>query len=156
MIARLPVEHGFAFTPSGKLIFHQTSGSPHQILLQSEQQALLADAVFTHNHPDARSISVRDVELAMYFGLRQVRAVTTWARYWIDVPKRSWTLHRRVVLPAIESERPLVVRALQSDIEAGTLSAEDADRMYEHMLWRRLADRGVLRYGYDFWHMGAS
>lgn len=92
----------------------------------------------------------------MHFGLGQIRAVTTWARYWIDIPQRSRTLYRRAILPAMDAERPLVLTTLQSDIERGTLSSVDADRMYEHLLWCRLADRGLLRYGFDFWHLGVT
>jgi hypothetical protein len=156
VISGLPVEHAFAFTQDGKFLFHQTSSSPDSVLLLPEQEALLNGAVLTHNHPDARSISEADLELAMHFGLRQVRAVTTWARYWIEPPPQGWRLYRQRIRRAIAEERPLVIRALRSDIEAGILTGDDADHLYQHMLWRRMARRRLLHYGYQFWHLGVT
>lgn len=153
IISPLPVEHGFAFTPPGKFLFHRTIGSSSSIRLLPEQERQLRNAVFTHNHPDARSISERDLELAIHFGLRQIRAVTRWARYWIDPHPHGWPSIRQVS-SAIEEEGEMVLYRLRSDIERKVLTSEDADCMYEHMLWRKLSDRGLIRYGVEFWHLG--
>lgn len=152
VISTLSVEHGFAFTPAGKLLFHQTNSLPDTIVLSADQEELLGNAVFTHNHPDSRSISRRDVELAMHYELRQIRAVTPWARYSIEPPSPGWRLYRQRIRRVMEEERALVLGGLHRDIELGVLTHEDADRMYEHLLWRRLAARGLLRYRFEFWH----
>lgn len=156
VISALPVEHAFAFTLNGKFLFHQTDGSPDSVLLGPEQETLLKGAVLTHNHPDGRSISEPDLEVAMHFGLRQIRAVTTWARYWVEPPAEGWKLYRQRIRRAIAEERPLVIEALRSDIEAGVVTGDDADRLYGHMLWRRMARRRLLQYGYQFWHLGVT
>lgn len=109
MISGLPVEHGFAFTPEGRFLFHQTNGLPDTVVLTADQETQLKNAVFTHNHPDARSISERDVELAMHFGLWQIRAVTQWARYWIEPRPPGWSLYRQRIRRAMNEERPLVL-----------------------------------------------
>jgi len=90
----------------------------------------------------------------MHFGLWQVRAVTQWARYRIQPPSPGWGPYRQRIRQAMKEERPLVLSTLWRDIELGALTPDDADRMYEHLLWRRLADRGLLRYRYEFWHSG--
>lgn len=92
----------------------------------------------------------------MHFGLRQIRAVTRWARYWIEPPLAGWRLYRQRIHRAIKEEGPLVLSTLVRDIDLGALIPDDAERMYEHLLWRRLADRGLLRYRYEFWHTGTS
>lgn len=156
VIATLPVEHGFAFTAEGRFLFHQTTGSPASVLLSVGQERLLKGAVFTHNHPNESSISEADLKVTMHFGLRQIRAVTRWARYWIDPPAAGWKRYRQRILSAMDEERPLVLSSLSRDIERGALTSHDAEYMYEHMLWRRLADRGLLSYRYDFWHLRAT
>jgi hypothetical protein len=153
VIATLPVEHGFAFTAEGRFLFHQTTGSPDSVLLSADQERLLKGTVFTHNHPNESSISEADLKVAMHFGLKQIRAVTRWARYWIDPPASGWKPYRQRILSAMDEERPLVQRSLSRDIERGALTSHDAEYMYEHVLWRRLADRGLLSYHYDFWHL---
>lgn len=150
------MEHGFAFTPEGRFLFHQTTGSPASVLLTTDQERLLEGAVFTHNHPNASSISERDLELTLHFGLRQIRAVTQWARYSIEPPPQGWKPYRQRILSAMAEERPLVLSSLRRDIERGALTSYDAEYMYEHVLWRRLADRGLRSYRYEFWHLGVT
>lgn len=156
VISGLPVEHGFAFTGVGRFLFHQTTGSASSVLLNADQERLLRGAVFTHNHPNGSSISEMDLQITMCFGLRQIRAVTRWARYWIDPPPGGWKPFRQRILSAMDEERPLVLDSLRRDIERGALTSYDAEYMYEHVLWRRLANRGLLSYHYDFWHLGAT
>jgi hypothetical protein len=156
VISGLSVEHGFAFTADGRFLFHHTSGSSNSILLNPDQERQLRGAVFTHNHPDGRSISERDLKITMHFGLSQVRAVTRWARYSIDPPSLGWRLYRQRILLAITEEHPLVQSSLRNDIERGALTSYDAECMYEHLLWRRLAGRGLLHYHYEFWHLGVT
>lgn len=90
----------------------------------------------------------------MHFGLWQIRAVTRWARYWIAPRPPGWGLYRQRIRRAMKEERPLVLNTLRRDIELGVLTPDDADHMYEHLLWRRLTHRGLLRYQYEFWHTG--
>ena len=157
VLARQPVEHLFAFAPDGRLRFHATSGLPSRVLLSSVQRQQLDDAIVTHNHPGGRSLSEMDLEFAMDSNLRQMRAVTRWARYSIDRPQQGWTpFVCRAVRSAIRQEHSVVIEQLWRDIRAHEITRTDADLLYEHLLWKRIADRGLLQYGVDFWPVGAA
>jgi hypothetical protein len=157
VLANQPLEHLFAFAPDGRFLLHATSGLPSRIWLSSAQKRQLAGAVVTHNHPGGRSLSEMDLDFAMDTNLLQVRAVTRWARYHIDRPQQGWTpFVRRAIRSAIKLEHPMVLDHLWRDIRAQEITREDADLLYEHLLWKRMAERGLLQYGVDFWHVGAT
>jgi hypothetical protein len=157
VLAQQPLEHLFAFAPDGRFLLHATSGLPARVLLSSAQRSLLGDTIVTHNHPGGRSLSKMDLDFAMDCNLLQVRAVTRWGRYWLNRPQQGWTpFVRRAIRKAVEQEHTGVVQQLWLDVQAHEITRQDADLLYEHMLWKRIADRGLLQYGLDFWHAGAA
>ena len=67
------VEHAFAFSADGELLFHRTDETVSQVRFSHAELALLAGAVLTHNHPGGRSFSEADVRFAMRVGLAEMR-----------------------------------------------------------------------------------
>jgi hypothetical protein len=117
------------------------------------QQERLAGAIFTHNHPAGHSLSENDLEFAMLAGLAEVRAVTRQARYAIrPATEQGWPYLARVSLRSeVARLKALLVRELRRDIAKGLLSEQRAELEFEHRLWTRVSETGLLQYTVEPW-----
>jgi hypothetical protein len=146
------VEHAYSFTMEGRLLFHLTSNQPDHVLVDKSLEPHLAGAIFTHNHPGGHSLSENDLEFAMLIGLAEIRAVTRQARFVIRAPEGGWPyLTRLAVRAETARQRTLLIRELRRDIGLGRLSPARAELEFEHRLWSRVKESGLLEYVVEPW-----
>jgi hypothetical protein len=152
VLVRQPLEHAFVFQGDGTVVFHLTSRQPDHITVLPAQEQHLAGTIFTHNHPGGHSLSEADLEFAMLTGIVEIRAVTSAARYSIRPPEQGWPYLARVSLRSeVARHRTLLLRELRRDIARGLLSEARAELEFEHRLWARIAEAGLLRYSVEPW-----
>jgi hypothetical protein len=100
------VEHAFAFSIDGELLFHRTDDAVSQVGFDDVALTLLPGAVLTHNHPGGRSFSEEDAVFAMRLGLAEMRVVTSKLRYSLRPPGNTWSWLLLKSFPAVvELER---------------------------------------------------
>lgn len=113
---------------------------------------MLRGAIFTHNHPLGRSLSEQDLEFAMLIGLSEIRAVTRHARYSIRSAEQGWPYLRRVSLRReVARQKALLIRDLRRNIVKGLISEAQAEMEFEHRLWSRMAELGLMAYSAEPW-----
>lgn len=152
VLVRQPLEHAYAFTSEGRLIVHLTSNKPDTIDVPASQEPMLRGAIFTHNHPLGRSLSEQDLEFAMLIGLSEIRAVTRHARYAIRAAEQGWPYLRRVSLRReVARQKVLLIRDLRRNIVRGLISEAQAEMEFEHRLWSRMAELGLMAYSVEPW-----
>jgi hypothetical protein len=146
------MEHAFVFKPDGRVVFHLTSHQPDHIIVSAAEQQHLSGTIFTHNHPGGHSLSETDLEFAVLAGITEIRAVTGHARYAISPPEQGWPYLARVSLRSeMARQKTLLIAELRRDIFRGWLSEEQADLEFEHRLWTRVAESGLLKYRVEPW-----
>jgi hypothetical protein len=151
-IRDLAVEHAYAFSGDGELLFHTTDEADSQVGFNDAELALLAGAVLTHNHPGGRSFSEEDVTFAMRVGLAEMRVVTARSRYVLRPPTDGWSWLLLKSFPAVvELERHLLQRQLFSEIASGAMSRRQFELAYHHLLWDRLSRRQLIDYSVESW-----
>lgn len=151
-IREFAVEHAFAFSVEGELLFHTTSDEDSQVGFNDAELALLAGAVLTHNHPGGRSFSEQDVTFAMRVGLAEMRVVTARSRFVLRPPRDGWSWLLLKSFPAVvELERHLLQRQLFSEIASGAMSRRQFELAYHHLLWERVSRRQLIDYSVEPW-----
>ena len=151
-IRDLAVEHAFASSPDGELLFHRTDHTVSQVRFSHAELALLPGAVLTHNHPGGRSFSEADVRFAMRVGLAEMRVVAVRSRYVLRPPDGGWSwVLLKSFSTALELERHLLHRQLFEEIASGATSKTQIEAAYHHLLWERLCRRELIGYSVDPW-----
>lgn len=151
-IRELAVEHAYAFSADGEPLFHRTTDSESAVRFDAEALAMLPSAVLTHNHPGGRSFSERDVTFAMRIGLAEIRVVTARSRYILRPPDGGWSWLLLKSFPAVvKVERHLLEWELHREILSGVRGQREANLVIHHLLWERLAARGLIDYSADQW-----
>jgi len=146
------VEHAFAFSLDGELLFHTTEEADSQVGFNDAELALLAGTVLTHNHPGGRSFSEEDVTFAMRVGLAEMRVVTAESRFILRPAEETWSWLLLKSFPAVvELERHLLQRQLFSEIASGAMSRRQFEIAYHHLLWERLSRRRLIDYSVEPW-----
>lgn len=86
------VEHLLMLDEQGRIKFRASDGIADQVGLTPEMEANARDAVLTHNHPGGTTLSSDDIECAIYYGMKEVRATT--ASGLTYVLTRNYDLHQ--------------------------------------------------------------
>ena len=150
MIRTSAVEHAFVFSREGELLFEKASGSRSWIVFDAAEAALLKDAVMTHNHPGGRAFSEADVSLAIRLKVAEMRVVTSTSRFVLLPPENGWPW-LPLFRAALWLERHLLERRLVNEIAWGMRSWREANTNFHDLLWRRVADHGLIRYRSEAW-----
>lgn len=151
-IRDLAVEHAYAFSVDGELLLHRTDDADSKVHFDDEAIALLPGTVLTHNHPGGRSFSETDVTFAMRVGLAEMRVVTARSRYVLRPPDDEWLWLLLKSFPAVlKVERHLLEWELHREILSGVRGQREADLAIHHLLWERLAGRGLINYSAIEW-----
>jgi hypothetical protein len=101
----------------------------------------------THNHPRGTSLTPEDVNLALLLGAREVNAFSHHIRYRLFRTGPAWPDPRRLaaVVAAVEAT---LTRDMTAHLAAGRLTDEQAEMLYDRVVWTRVAEQlgGGLRY----------
>jgi hypothetical protein len=151
-IRDLVVEHAYAVSMDGELLFHRSEDALSHIRFDHATLALLPGAVLTHNHPGGRSFSEEDVTFAMRLGLTEMRVVTAKSRFILRPPEEKWSWLLLKSFPAVLTvERHLLGWKLFGEIVSGIRSRHATDLVFHHLLWESLSGRGLIDYSVEPW-----
>lgn len=70
------VEHLILADDKGKELHRTSDGESSEVGLTPEMIRNARDNVITHNHPRGRNFSMEDIQVAQYYGVRELRATT--------------------------------------------------------------------------------
>jgi hypothetical protein len=137
---------------TGEVRFHAS------VDFTKEQLAQVRGNVVTHNHPGGLPFSPEDVAFASRFGVAEMRAVTTTARYSMRPPRGGWTLafYRTKVQPALRAAREDVRREELLAVWKGlagytTPGGRRGDERHWDMVWERVAAATGMIYRKESW-----
>ncbi len=146
------VEVGTLFSRDGKQIFKKYGG-PNYIKFDEHEIELMRDpdgAVLTHTHPSGISFSIQDLHLACNARLSEIRAIGGIYEYVFLPPPGvgqfsmdQWEDEYGGPVTRINHE---LQRVLQSKINDGEITVEQAQEQHFHELWTRVAAETRLRY----------
>jgi hypothetical protein len=141
------MESLYAFDASGNMVLSKTGGQ-RDIELSLLEVARLRDTVLTHNHPRGTSFSGDDVQVATVADLVEIRVVTRQWRFSLRRPAAGWDLafFRRSLDPAYRRHLEEVVHDFLIALIDGTMSEAEADTLYAHEAWTRVAMELGLEY----------
>jgi hypothetical protein len=93
-----PVEHVAVFDKTGAMVMRVRGNKTSCQFMPSQVRFFekLDDAVFTHNHPAGKCLSVEDVNVAVSFNMAEIRATTKSGKAWvIRRPRNGWGVSQR-------------------------------------------------------------
>lgn len=132
-------EYGIAFDSHGKILF-QIEGNSHNITPTVEQEKMLRDAIFSHNHPSDVPLSDKDLYAVWRYGLKEVKAVTQDGVYSISAPKvwkrnlgTAEKLHQEYI-ELIDKFTPSLLKR----VDRGLLTMSDANILGQRLIMRRI------------------
>ena len=85
-----PVEHMIMVDSKGNIKFQTTDNKVDEVSFTMEMAKNAVDAVVTHNHPGGSCFSPEDIQSALYYGVREIRATT--AKNGTHVLRRNYEL----------------------------------------------------------------
>lgn len=158
-IRRQHFETAIAWNAQGIEILRK-DGEQYQVVFSDEEIASMKGAILTHNHPrglafartDMRSwgnsFSDIDLHLACAAQLSELRVVTPRLRFWLKPPNGGWdeAYWENSVAPSYARHDDVVSHEFVAAIEAGHLSAEEAESRFFHEVCLRLS----LELGLDY------
>lgn len=142
------VEEGLLLDRAGKS--HRKTGGKNRIKWPEE---LLPSALMSHTHPAGSSFSVDDVETALMFGMKGVRAITEERVFSMRPGRRDFPLAaagdlaRSREFKQAHREAIAVMRAALSD--KGT--ADERNDLITRLVWARLHQMGIIEYQEESW-----
>lgn len=145
-IANSPVEVTAVFDQAGNPVMRK-SGDAMSVGFTREEQALLRNAVVTHNHPVVSSFSVDDIRLMLRHGVQEMRAID--AKYVYRMARPGGRLSQdqvgALIEQANEAESEVWGRWLDL-LLAGEIAEERFAAEVYHEVWLRFAAEGPLDY----------
>lgn len=138
-IAAQPVEYAFAVAADGTEVLRK-SGRQSEVSFTTAECRRLKDAHMTHNHPGGTwGFSPEDGQFALGNDLAEIRAVTTLRLSSLKRPPGGWQRTPAELSRAIRQADAEVRRLLTPQINAGTLTVDEAQRYHYHEVWIRVA-----------------
>lgn len=147
-------ETGVAFDMDGNIVVDKR-GQAFTVNFTEEECRSMKNCIFTHNHPrgwaapsgsiarTGNSFSIEDVEFAIFNDLEEIRAVTPVYTFSLKRPKGGWsdvgsvrTFHSRM-----SRENRKLYNELNDNIYKGYISAEWAQTLHYHLLWKRVSKK---------------
>jgi hypothetical protein len=129
------VEYGAIIAPDGRILY-QRKGTANSVTFSPLELSLVGNITFTHNHPHRHSFSVHDIELAVEYQMREMRAVTTAYRYFasgfagVDLAK---------VAAEHQAHAPYAEHATLGRVIAGSVHLADLSVESTHATWERVS-----------------
>ena len=126
-IANAPIEVGFAFDGTGKVVV-KTTGTVDSIRFLGAEIEAMRGRTMTHNHPSRSFFSRRDILFAAEAGLREIRAVAGRKVYCLTQPNTGW--NRAAFEKECESQARKILRSRQQ----GLISRAEASRRGNNLI----------------------
>ena len=117
---------------------------PDSVTFNDRELQLFSGNVATHNHPRGTTFSFADVEIAINYGLREVRIVTPTLRYSFS-PTVSWP-PIIAMLGAFDSAKAKVNQRINEMVRSGEIHPQFAEAEYLHYIWLNVAKELNLTY----------
>jgi hypothetical protein len=144
-VRRELIEHGAFFRSDGSLIFEKI-GLKKSIPLSPLDLVGTEKSLFTHNHPDGSSFSIRDVETAIQQELCELRVVAPdWRHIMRPYRNQHWP-SRPAIISAVRNETYKACTEVHGMMNSGQLSYQHKDVELQHQIWHRVAHQLKFEY----------
>lgn len=120
--------------PDGQLVL-QKKGTHNAVRFSDEELAMMRGATLSHNHPGGNSLSKEDVQLALDFDAKEMRAVTRNARY--SIQPRAQTVSDNIIASRIREIEEELMKETWAKIRTGAMTVPEANKRHFHELWAR-------------------
>jgi hypothetical protein len=140
-------ETAYAWSRTRELLLEK-DGERGLVAFSDEEQALLADSIFVHNHPGGSSFSDADLRFTCENNIAEMRGITSGRRYILRRPGGGWDSdYWWFVLGDSHKKHLLDVSAeYRNTIVSGTMTRDEARRDRWHEAMTRTADELGLEY----------
>jgi len=145
-------ESGFCIDPvTGTVKFEVHSQLSDLIVIAEKDLEKLRNAVFTHNHPKDRSLSVNDVCTTAARGGLAIRAVTPeGTTYQLQRLGKSWPLLFSTEVRLMDQR---FYKEVEREIQDGTRTREETLATYHDQLWAKVSQAFPKEIAYSRGHV---
>lgn len=138
-------ETAYVYDKRGNELLVKSTGSTSEVTFTIDEQALMEDAILTHNHPSGNSLSKPDVVFLFAHGLEEIRAVgrsgSIRYRYALSPDAQARTLDLDTISDMYSEAEHTVFAELWSAIQQGTMTVDEANRVHHHEVLMRMDGR---------------
>jgi hypothetical protein len=124
------------------------SGSRNEVPLVQADVTAMTGCVVTHNHPDGKSFSEKDIALACGASVLEIRVVTPTWTFRMRPPPGGWSLITwlETIEPVFDYTYWDIKAEMERAIKGGGMQDLDHDWEFWSELWQQVAAKCSLQY----------
>jgi hypothetical protein len=144
----MPIEYGMVIDDQGNKILNK-QGERNEIRWTEEEAKQFTGNTFTHNHPTGGSFSASDMDALIRFEPKEIRAVGNIRGQDINYSASMIIDKQRTNMESALAEFHFETRSVNRDlvqglntkIDKGQITADEANDVYSHQLWTSVSNR---------------
>lgn len=145
-------ETGVCIDSNGKVLVDKR-GTERHVKFTKNELSKFKNCIFTHNHPGGwnykkdslmhigNSFSLNDIQIAVYYDLAEIRAVTPTYTFSMKRPKEGWGKDIKTIIDDHNRINLLLRKEIGRMIELNQLTIEQANAIHYHLVWKRIAKK---------------
>jgi len=146
-IKNYPTENGFVFNIKGELLWNEDDGYEDSISVQEPyEMGILKGSVFTHNHPNGKSFSPKDIDIMLFTEIKEIRAVSDKYVYVARKPIGFVSENRDNFFATMNKIAEEIERKIFDAVKNKKITVDESHIIHMHEVWMKMSEKTGLYY----------